>query len=243
MLICYSKVVHVIHERFLFLTNKIVSMSGSINSVLLFLLKNLAHKQPVFLSTTAIADSLGMSQQNISRLLISLEKEGKIERKNQGITITKFGMNEITAFFEELKNAIEGKTIKEEKLIFNGEIVSGVGDGAYYIKKYSPKIKKILGFKPFFGTLNIKLDDEGIKKRQLLIKLEPLVVKEFKDKNRTFGDLFIYSCAVDGIKSAIIIPVRTHHSYDILEIIAPRNLKTTLKKRNGNKIRIVVLHN
>lgn len=38
-----------------------------------------------------------------------------------------------------------------------GEVVSGLGEGAYYVRQYEPLIEEYLGFKPFPGTLNVKI--------------------------------------------------------------------------------------
>ena len=67
-------------------------------------------------------------------------------------------------------------------------------------------------------------------KRQLLREMEPIVVEEFEESGRRYGGLFIYKCQVNKYDCAIVIPLRTHHGIDVLEIIARERLKEKLGK-------------
>ncbi|MBI2079781.1 CTP-dependent riboflavin kinase [Candidatus Micrarchaeota archaeon] len=209
------------------------------DDLLLFLLKKGAHKSPVKYSTTNLAADTSMSQQNASRKLILLEKDGSIERTPEGISITKKGFDELRNYYLEIKTALEGTG----KLKISGKIVEGVGDGKYYLglKGYQTKIKEKLGFTPFAGTLNLRLGKSEIEKRLHLRELEPVIIPGFKEGERTFGDLFTYSCRIDQkLEGAILIPVRTHHGIEILEIIAPVELRKALNKKTGDSVSIKV---
>jgi CTP-dependent riboflavin kinase len=66
-------------------------------------------------------------------------------------------------------------------------------------------------------------------------------------KGRQFGDVMCYKARFeDGTVGAIIVPSRTHHNKDILEAIAPINLREKLSEnpnlplRDGKNIRIEV---
>jgi len=201
--------------------------------ILFLLLKKGANRNAVEITTSEIGSELDISQQTVSRKLILLEKEGKINRKNRKIILTPGGIKEIKEFYAELKNAFE-----KEKLVFNGKIVEGFKEGKYYVSKYGSRIKKMLGFTPFEGTLNVKISD--MEKRYQIRQLESIVIEGFKTKGRSFGDIFAYHCSVNGIPAVIIIPTRTHHGMDILEIISRFNLKKKLKKKTGDKVDIEV---
>ena len=47
-----------------------------------------------------------------------------------------------------------------------GEVTSGLGKGKYYMSKqvYQEEFDDKLGFRPFPGTLNLKVDEEERKK-------------------------------------------------------------------------------
>jgi riboflavin kinase len=178
-----------------------------------------------------------MSQQNASRTLTLLEKNGYVERKEGGIILTKKACGELGEAYAAMKRAFEGG-----KLEIRGTIVRGLGDGKYYLSLggYRKQIKKMLGFMPFPGTLNVKMAPEGAWKRQQLLKMEPIIISGFADGKRTYGDLFAYRCRLEGMDCAIIIPMRTHHGPDVIEVISRFDIKKKLGKKDGGTVRLVV---
>ncbi len=203
------------------------------NELLLFLLKKGGNTKPITISTTELGDALNMSQQNASRLMIELEHEGKIARDKRGVMITKTGMEEILAVYGTMKHALEGK-----KMTIKGEIVLGLGEGGYYIslEGYKKQFREKLGFEPFPGTLNLKLNKEQEEKRLMLREMEPIIIEGWKTPDRSFGDLFAYKCKIDNIEGAIVIPVRTHHGTEVLELVSSVNIKKKLGKKDGDLI-------
>lgn len=209
------------------------------DELLFFLLKKGAHRNPFRISTTAVGAALGISQQNASRKLILLEKGGMIERTANGIMLTGKGLEQMKGVYYELKHALEGT----DGLELKGTITDGLKEGQYYLSMsgYKTAIKKKLGFVPFQGTLNIKLEKNSISHRMQLRELEPIIIEGFTKKNRSFGGIFGYKCLIDGrVNGAIIIPMRTHHNVEIIELIAPCNLKRVLKKKTGDMITVKV---
>ena len=98
------------------------------NEILIALLKKSAHKKKVIITTTELGEETGMSQQNASRLLLELEKKGFVERDGNGITIRKPGIAELSRIYAELEGAFH-----EGRIIIQGEIVQGLGEGRYYL--------------------------------------------------------------------------------------------------------------
>ncbi len=197
------------------------------DEILLLLLEKKANHNPIAISTTEIGKMLGMSQQNISRRLIFLEKEGKIIRKNGKILVSKKGEEEIIEVYSKLRYIFERK---KEYLEFGGRIIDGLGEGKYYVRQYAKKIKEKIGYAPYPGTLNVALDEESLVKRQLLREIEPITIDGFEESGRKYGGLFLYKCNINGYDSAIVIPLRTHHGTEILELIADRRLREKLGK-------------
>jgi len=194
------------------------------DKVLIFLLKKGGNKKSVRMTTAELGRAIGMSQQNASRRLKLLEEEELIGRKD-GIRITPAGMKEIEEHYDLL-----GKALKGDGIRFTGKIVDGLGKGKYYISLpgYKNEIKSKLGFIPYAGTLNVKL--RNVKTRNDILKEEPIVINGFRTKERTFGDLFLYPCKVDGKEAALVFPLRSNHPHDIVEIIAAENLRKALGK-------------
>jgi len=208
------------------------------DDVLLLLLRHGAHLRPVRMTTTELGAEAGMSQQNASRTLMVLEKSGYLERKEGGIILTKKACDELGEAYAAMKGAFEGG-----KLEIEGTIVRGLGEGKYYLslEGYRKEIKKTLGFIPFPGTLNVKMAPEDVWKRQQLLKTEPLIIPGFTDGKRTYGDLFAYRCRLEGTDCAIIVPMRTHHGPEVIEVISHSDIKKKLGKKDGGKVRLTVV--
>jgi riboflavin kinase len=206
------------------------------DELLLFLLKHNAHVNQMRFTTSEIGGHLGMSQQNVSRRLQILEKQGCIERKGCNIGITKKGIEEARSLHAALENALGAK------LEICGTIIDGLGEGKFYLSQegYRAQIKEKLGFDPYPGTLNVKLDIWESRKRQRLLALEPVLIKGFEKDGRRFGDLFAYKSMVGDIECAVVVPLRTHHGADILEIASPVRLREQLSKKAGDNIRILI---
>ncbi|MBU0532901.1 CTP-dependent riboflavin kinase [Candidatus Micrarchaeota archaeon] len=205
------------------------------DEVLLFLFKKNGHRQPVRLSTAELGSELEMSQQNASRRLRVLEKDGYAKRSKGGILLTKKAYDEIASVYGILKNTFEDK-----EMTITGIVTKGLGEGKYYLAMggYRKQIREKLGFDPFPGTLNIRIDE--MWKRKQLLQFESIVIMGFKDKERTYGDLFAYRCKIEGLECAVIVPLRTHHGTEILEVIGPFNIRKKLGKKDGDSIMVVI---
>jgi len=208
------------------------------DEILLFLLKKGAKDSAVKISTKDLGKLLCMSQQTASKKLIDLEIEGKITRTKTGIMITNTGLEELREVYSNLKGAFEGGKLK-----ITGKIVEGLGEGGFYVslEGYQKQFKDKVGFETYPGTLNLKLKKEEMEKRFRLREIDPIIIEGWKTKSRSYGDIFLYKCRVENKPCALIIPVRTHHGFDILEIIAPFNVKDKLRKKNGDEITVEVM--
>lgn len=191
------------------------------------------------ISTSIIARSSGRSQQTISRHLILLEREGLIERRitNKGevIRITSKGRQELMEVYTTLKEIFEKNA--ERRFIITGTVFTGLGEGAYYISRsrYAKQIESKLGFRPYPGTLNVKLISPP--SRAFLNNYEHVFIRGFKSRERTFGPAKCYPVTInDGVDGAIIVPIRTHYDYSVVEVISPVNLRNMFNLRDGSLV-------
>jgi len=204
------------------------------------LLMYLADKTNLFsvleTSTTKISSDLKTSQQTISRKLREMEALGLITRnlnyKGHLITLTQKSINILKEHSKKIQNLLKNK-----KISITGEIQDGSGEGSYYIslRQYKEKIRQKLGFKIYPGTLNVKAKKQEIS--PFLNSLTPVKINGFKTKERTFGEIICYKVKFKNIRSAILVPERSRYE-DILEIIAPFNLRNKFNLKTGNKITI-----
>ena len=120
--------------------------------------------------------------------------------------------------------------------VFEGTVVSGLGKGAVFvaIDYYKSQIKEKLGFVPYHGTLNIITNKNNAA---VLEKINPIRIERFKKGGKTYGGVSCYKITIGLTKGAIIIPDLTEHE-DIIEIIAPVNLKSALKIKDGDRIKV-----
>jgi riboflavin kinase len=197
----------------------------------------------VTLTTQELGEILKCSQQTASRKLIDLENNGFIKKerafKGQKIILTPQGMEVLRTYYIQLKSIFE----EREAVIIKGELISGMGEGKYYISQegYIRQFKKKLGFIPYPGTLNIKLEHEhDLKIREMLENCPHIQVEGFNNENRTFGAVKCYPVLIEGIRGAILTPLRTHHPLNVIEIIAPLYLRDKLDLKDGDKITVKV---
>ncbi|MBT3407406.1 CTP-dependent riboflavin kinase [Candidatus Woesearchaeota archaeon] len=204
------------------------------------LLIYLAKKSDLFneieITTINLAKKFDISQQTISNALKDLEEKNLINRKPSysGITISfkKKGLDKLNSY----KNKFN-KLIFNKKLL-NGKILSGIGEGKFYtqLPKYNKQFINLLKIKPFPGTLNIKCTKE--EKEKFLFEKKAIIVKGFKTKERTFGEILCYPIKINGLNGAITVPKRTIHDSSILEIISNYNLREKLKLKDGDLVTI-----
>ncbi|WEU40769.1 MAG: CTP-dependent riboflavin kinase [Candidatus Odinarchaeum yellowstonii] len=198
-----------------------------------------------FTSTTILSGRIGVSQQSASRYLKLLEKEGlisrKITRRGQVVTLTKAGLDELRGIYNRLK-VIFGEVTP--LYVIKGVVFTGFGEGSYYMSKkgYLEQFEKQLGFKPFPGTLNIKLIDENdIKAKRELQGMPGKLIKSFKEDDRIFGDVKCFPALINGkVEGAVILIKRTHYGDDVLEVISKFNLREKLSLKDGDIVKLTV---
>jgi len=213
-----------------------------------FTLYSLANKGAIHGKTTITTRELGeilsVSQQTASRRIAQCVEQGYLNRIHTAdgmlIQISDKGREELLRILSNLEIAF---TPLEDEIVIEGSIVTGLGEGAYYVEVYSSKLKAALGFKPHLGTLNVKItDDESRKAISRMKNTPPLVLTGFTHKGRTFGDVICYRIKINRkIEGAVVIAQRTHHSEEILEIVAPVNIRDSLGLGDDDRVTLTVL--
>jgi riboflavin kinase len=201
-----------------------------------------AHRKPLGLSSMEFAAHIDSSQQTAARKLKALEEDKLISRQilpeGQLISITKTGVDFLIRELNEYREIFsENGNIK----ILSGKVITGLGEGQYYISLdgYRTQFKEKLGFDPYPGTLNIKLDTQSIEVRKKI--MQSIRITGFTDHNRTFGKGSCFMVSISDIQGAVITPERTHYPEDIIEIIAPVNLRNYLALKDGHNVHVEVI--
>jgi len=195
----------------------------------------------VEISSLELADQLETSQQTASRYVLELDKRNLITRemgiKKQLIQITDHGADILKEEYIQYKHIFE----LPQKIRFDGHVVSGMGEGTYYLaqKGYINQFNHHCGFKPYPGTLNIKIPQIQKNKVRLIKKFPGIEIEEFKTKNRTFGAVKCFNALVNNEECILVLPVRGHYT-NILEFISPENLRKKLQIEDGDPVHIMI---
>jgi riboflavin kinase len=205
-----------------------------------------AQGRAVQVSTTNLAEKLGVAQQTISRHLIKLERLGLIERhltaRGELVKLTDSGTEELRNVHLGLRSILEAGV--PTVISIEGEVFTGLGEGAYYIsqKGYREQIIGKLGFDPYLGTLNLKLKSNlDLQARKELDAYPAIELRGFKTGLRTFGPVKCYKALInDKAEGAVVTALRSHYSTSVLEVIAPTDLRDLFKLKDGDKVCVKV---
>ncbi len=195
----------------------------------------------IMLSSRELGENLEMSQQSASKRILELIDNGLIVRdlgtRKQRIKITSKGVEEMKKEYSEYRRIFE----KTDHLRIQGEVVSGMGEGGYYIcqEGYVKQFEKKIGFIPFQGTFNVRIYPEEIGKLDIIRSTSGITIDGFSSEGRSFGSVIAYKCKIHNIDCAITVPERSHY-VDILEIIAPCSIRRSLSLVDGDKIDVKV---
>ena len=121
--------------------------------------------------------------------MLELEQNKFITRITSGrkisVKITSKGFSEIVKLSSTLQKSLDSSPSHVD---LKGTLISGMGEGAYYmgLKGYSKQFKSKIGYVPFPGTFNVRLDQkihqESIKQFETL---DGIKIKSFSDGKRT----------------------------------------------------------
>ncbi len=199
----------------------------------------------VKITTSSLGTAIKKSQQAASKHLMELEEDQLIERMISGgsisVKITSKGHSEMAKLLTILQKSLNPSPSFVE---LNGTLVSGMGEGAYYmsLNGYTRQFKSKIGYVPFPGTLNVKLDkkihQEAAKQFE---DLEGIKIRGFSDGKRTYGWVKCFSAKLNNsITCELIILERTHHDDSIIELISKTCIRKYNKLKDGSKVTVKI---
>uniref|UniRef100_A0A7C3WU30 Riboflavin kinase n=1 Tax=Thermofilum pendens TaxID=2269 RepID=A0A7C3WU30_THEPE len=227
-------------------------MTQNLDYELLPLLLELAQRgctyTPRRISKVEIAKTLGVSSWKLNKLLQLAEDEGYLEKQKMGRVFS----YQLTPRSLMLLNRVHrtlSMVLKTTPLArLRGVVVPGLGEGAFYmsISKYLEAFKEILGYEPYTGTLNLKLDSESTEARRKLREIRAgYRIEGFSVDGREYCGVTVYKAVITGngisISGAVLDIDKTKHGDEILEVIAPVKLRDVLKLRDGDRVEVTVL--
>ncbi|MGQ9624643.1 MAG: DUF120 domain-containing protein [Candidatus Bathycorpusculaceae bacterium] len=127
-----------------------------------------------------------------------------------------------------------------KKLRLTGTVTSGSREGAKFVKLSWVKnqIAEKLGFNPYPGTLNIKLHEDSVKTKRIMMKAKPIEISPAA----SFCRGKCYRASLESyVECAIVVPEVPNYPEDVLEIVAPVNLRKEFELNDGDKIEVEIL--
>ena len=123
-------------------------------------------------------------------------------------------------------------------LRLKGRIFSGKGEGAEFVNlSWARKqVEEKLGFAPYSGTLNVRLDGKHAKMKKALM-------------NATGVEIFpppgycrarIFQASIMNVKCAVVIPEVPGYPEDVIEVISSANLREKLHLVDGSWVEVKV---
>ena len=127
-------------------------------------------------------------------------------------------------------------------IVLKGTVFSGRGEGEFYINLYAKNIMKVLGIKPYPGTLNLKLDrgSANIASKYLIKDNAHYIIEPpFNNLARVYTWVGYIKC----LKVYIIKPDITYYSSDVIELIADFSLRKRFGLKDGDLVELHVAIN
>ena len=210
-----------------------------------YLLSKGAKYNYVSITTSSLGKSIKKSQQAASKHLLELEQNQFVERiisgRNISVKITSKGYSEMVKLSAILQKSLDSSPSFVE---LKGTLVFGMGEGAYYmgLKGYTKQFQSKIGYVPYPGTLNVRLDQkihqEAIKQFETLNGVK---IKSFSDGKRTYGWVKCFTAKLNNSTNCeLIILERTHHDDSIIELISKSCIRKIAKLKDVSKVSIKI---
>jgi riboflavin kinase, archaea type len=198
-----------------------------------------ADHTPVVLTSGELGERLGVSQQAAARYLVDLERRELVVRtlanRRQRLQLTAGAMELLRAQYRDYRRIFEGPG----QTSITGEVASGLGEGRYYLSQpgYVVQFTERLGYTPFPGTLNVRLRPTELRRVAVVRDWNGTRIDGFEAGGRTFGGATCYPAKLNGRRSHLIRPDRSHYQ-DVVEFIAPERLRTRLRLKDGDTVKV-----
>jgi riboflavin kinase len=192
-------------------------------------------------STAQLGKLMGISQQSASVRVLELLDAGLITRnlgaRRQQLKLTDKAMEILRSEYAAYQKIFE----LEAQLRVRGRVARGLGEGFYYMSQegYREQFRIKLGFDPYPGTLNLRLDSRELSKLDVLRRGDGILIEGFTAEGRSFGGARCFFASIGEVDCAVIMPFRSHYD-DVLEVISRHHLRQKLGLKDGDRVEVLV---
>ncbi|MGB9675729.1 MAG: DUF120 domain-containing protein [Candidatus Bathyarchaeales archaeon] len=132
------------------------------------------------------------------------------------------------------------KRTKINTIQVRGKVFSGSGEGAKFVSLpwVKRQITEKLGFTPYNGTLNIRLDKESVVLKRRVMK-KANAIKIIPQEGFCQGKLF-KAVFMDELECAVVIPEVEGYPEDMIEIVAKVNLREKFQLKDDDTVKVKI---
>lgn len=118
-----------------------------------------------------------------------------------------------------------------------GRVTSGAGQASCFLSQegYRKRFLHHLGFIPFPGTLNVLME------APLPDSEKAFLIEGFFEGERSFGGCLCRRITINGLDAAVVKPERSRYPPELVEVMAPVQLRRALGLRDGDAVEIILL--
>lgn len=120
-----------------------------------------------------------------------------------------------------------------------GTVFSGMGKGRYYVghPEYQRRFREHLGYAPYPGTLNVKLEDkETIRKLEEIRSADGTKIEAFSLGGESFSSLTCFEGELRGERVTLLYIDVTYYNETVAELISPTYLRGKLGLKDGDAV-------
>lgn len=132
---------------------------------------------------------------------------------------------------------MEDSYLKKE-VILQGKVISGSNQGKKFVNLpwVKKQIKLKLGFDPYLGTLNLHICEE--KNLIELYQANGIIIEP--EKGYYSGKCF-KALIMTKIKGAVVLPNMPEYPHNLLELIAPINLRKEFQLKDEDVVEVQII--
>jgi riboflavin kinase, archaea type len=121
-----------------------------------------------------------------------------------------------------------------------GAVTAGLGQGAHFMSVpwVRDAVRRLLGFTPYPGTLNVRLDPDMTSEWERMQDGRAIVLAP--PSGETCGALLVSVVVAPDVEAAVIVPDVTRHGKNLLELIAPVHIRSRLGLRDDDPVTLEV---
>ena len=118
----------------------------------------------------------------------------------------------------------------------NGLVTTGLGQGADFmgLPWVRDAVRRLIGFTPYPGTLNVRLDADTVSIWRRIRDGQAIVLPP--PPPEPCGARLVRLVLVPDVDAAAIVPDLTRYGEDLLELIAAVHLRSRLGLRDGDRV-------